>query len=129
MNREQFLRRVMAETGVHSVGEAERIARSVLLALSDDLPGDEASDMASQLPREIKGYLREHLSHAGPMQRMDMAAFAGRIQVELALDTPREAEQVSQGVFAVLKEAVSPGEMEDVAAELTPELREALTRS
>ena len=129
MNREQFLRRVMAQTGARSTGEADQIAQSVLLALSDDLPRDEARDMASQLPKEIKGYMREHLGHAGPIQHKDMAGFADRIQVELALDTSGQAEQVTRGVFAVLKEAVSPGEMEDVAAELTPGLREALIGS
>ncbi|HOR00170.1 MAG TPA: DUF2267 domain-containing protein [Anaerolineae bacterium] len=58
-----------------------------------------------------------------------MASFAGRIQGELALGTPAQAERAMQGVFAVLKEAVSPGQLQDVARELRPDLREAACSS
>ncbi len=129
MKREQFLRRVMQQTGARDAVEAEQISRSVLLALVAGLPRDEASDMASQLPKEIRGYLADYLGHGGPIQHFDLDSFAGRIQSDLSLQSQAQAEQISQGVFTVLKEAVSPGQMEDVAAELTPSLREALIRS
>jgi uncharacterized protein (DUF2267 family) len=129
VKREQFLRQVMQQTGARDEREADEFARSVLLALADDLPRDEAHDMASQLPKEMRSYVTGRLSHGGPIQHMDMATFADRIQRDLALDTPEQAQQVTRGVFAVLKAAISPGELEDVQAELSPSLREALQRS
>ncbi len=126
MDRETMLRRVMAQAGLADMAEADRVTRSVLLALTDVVPRDEVHDMASQLPKEMKDLMMGRLGQAGPVQKMGWGAFVGRVQSNLDLATPEAAERATKGVFSALRDAVSPGEMEHVEAELPLELRERL---
>jgi len=126
MDKEAFLREVKVRAGLPDTNEAEKATRAVLLALTDVLSSDEAHDMASQLPKELKGIVTGRLAQAGRVQKMSWDQLVERVQRELELSTREDAERVINGVFATLKRAVSPGEMEDVEATLPTELREHL---
>ena len=129
MDREKMLRRVMAYVDLPNEDQADRAIRAVLLALADGISSDEAHDMASQLPKEYKDLVMGRLGQRGPTQGMTWGTLIGRVQSDLGLETPEAAEWVTRGVFSALKDAVSPGEMEDVAAELSLDLRETLRRA
>ena len=60
------------------------------------------------------------------VQAMRWSDLIGRVQSELGFETPEAAERVTRSVFTALKDAVSPGEMEDVMAELPIDLRETM---
>ena len=128
MDRETILRRVMATSGMRDTEEADRATRAVLVALTGILSSDEAHDMASQLPKEFKDVVYARLGEAGTAKPVNWGTFIGRVQSDLGLNR-EEAERVTRGVFAALRDAVSPGEIEDVLAELPLELQHTLRGS
>ena len=127
MDREKILRRVMSLADMADMEQAEKATRAVLLALADTLSPDEAHDMASQLPKEFKDLVMGRLGEPGhTRQKMGWEDLINRLQSELGFETPEAAKRVVRSVFAALKDAVSPGEMEDVVAELPADLRETM---
>ncbi len=130
MDRETILRRVMSLADLTDVRQAEKATRAVLLALADTVSPVEAHDMASQLPKEFKDLVMGRLGEPGhTVQAMRWSDLIGRVQSELGFETPEAAERVTRSVFTALKDAVSPGEMEDVMAELPIDLRETMRRA
>jgi uncharacterized protein (DUF2267 family) len=121
MNKTEFMRRVQDRLGLVDMAEADSATRSVLAALGDRITDDEAKDLASQLPKDLSEFVRQRI---GPVQKMDVDTFIGRIQSDLDIDTWDHAANVATGVFSVLKDAVSEGEWEDVASHLPRELKE-----
>ena len=69
----------MARAGLSDITEAERVTRSVLLALIDVVSRDEVHDMASQLPKEMKDLMMGRLGHVGPVPEMGWGAFVERV--------------------------------------------------
>ena len=126
MDRETLLRNVQTRAGLADAKEAEKATRAVLLALADAMAPDEAHDMASQLPKEFRDLVMGRLAQRGPMQKIGWPQFVERVQRDLDLSTGEQAERVIHGIFATLKEAVSPGEMKDVEGTLPEQLREHL---
>lgn len=124
MDTNEFLRQVMHRAGSRDMREAEKQTRAVLAALTDGISHDEVVDMASQLPKEIKDFVTGREASAGPRQKIDRETLISRVQSQLGLDTPDQAEQVTRAVLSVLREAVSWGELEDVLGELSPDLRQ-----
>ncbi len=129
MEREMMLRRVMTHAGLKEMEEADGAIRSVLLALTDVVSPDEAHDMASQLPKEYKELVEGRLREGLPVAKASWGALVSRVQSDLDVETPEAAERVIRGVFSVLKDAVSPGELEDVLAELPLDVREPLRQA
>ena len=125
VDREKLLRRVMAETGLQSEETADKATRSVLIALTGVLSRNEADDMASELPREFKNLVYAHLTDAGTAKPVNWGTFFGRVQGDLGLNR-EEAERITKGVFVALSDAISPGEIEDVLAELPYDLQRIL---
>lgn len=121
MDKHQFLTEVKNELRLKDMAEAETASRSVLAALTDRITDEEANDLASQLPHDLRDFIRRR---TGPLQKMDMDTFVSRIQGDLDLETWDQAARVAAGVFAVLKRAVSPGEWEDVVSQLPRELQD-----
>ncbi len=126
MDSQTMIRRVMARVGFADPEEADRAIRSVLFALTDTVSHDEVHDMASQLPKEYKDLVMGRLGERRPVQPMAWSDLVSRVKSELGLETREAAEQVTRSVFATLKDAVSPGEIEDVLQELPLDLRETM---
>jgi len=120
VTKQEFLRRVQERLNLTDVAEAETATKVVLAATADRIRREEALDLASQLPKDFGDLVR---SRRGPLQKMDAETFIARIQGDLDIDTYQRALEVTRGVFAVIKEAVTPGEWEDVASQLPKELQ------
>lgn len=92
--------------------------RATLETLAERLVGGEAEDLASQLPRGIAEYLRTGL--AGTGQHFSVEEFFQRVSRREGVDVPK-AIYHARAVIAILYEAVSPGEMADIRAQLPAE--------
>jgi len=121
MKYDDFLKRVGERTGATSPDEAEQTAVTVLQVLSERLAGGESKDLLSQLPKELKERVRP-VPEAEPL---DPDEFVERVASELGI-SPEEARERVRGVFDVLRDAVTPGELEDVLSQLDREYAELI---
>jgi uncharacterized protein (DUF2267 family) len=113
MKYDEFMMAIQQRMGVPDRDDAEATAVSVLQALADRLTGGEADDLLAQLPEPLKKAI-DVTAEADPM-RYDQ--FVERIALELDLPEDEARERV-RAVFSVLREAVTPGEFDDVFAQL-----------
>jgi uncharacterized protein (DUF2267 family) len=103
--------------------EAERTLLFVLQSLVDRLTGEEADDLVSQLPAELK----MAITITPEAEEMSSTQFVSLVAGELNVDED-EARNRINAVFHVLKEAVTPGEYHDVLVQLPSGIAElALT--
>jgi uncharacterized protein (DUF2267 family) len=113
MKHDEFIGQVQHRARLSSRGDAQMTTRATLETLAERLAGDEADDLASQLPRGIAEYLRTGL--AGEGERFSVEEFFQRVSRREGVDLPK-AIYHARAVIAVLYEAVSQGEMADVRA-------------
>jgi uncharacterized protein (DUF2267 family) len=118
MKHDEFIGQVQHRARLSSRGEAERATRVTLETLAERLAGGEAKDLAAQLPRELGEHLRGGWSGIG--ERFSLDEFFRRVSVREGVELP-EAVFHARAVLAVLSEAVSQGEMNDVRAQLPAE--------
>ena len=118
MKHDEFIGQVQHRARVSSRGNAEIATRATLETLAERLAGGEADDLASQLPRGIAEHLRSRL--VGEGERFSVEEFFQRVSRREGVDLPK-AIYHARAVIAVLYEAVSPGEMADVHAQLPAE--------
>ncbi len=114
MDTDRFIGLVQNRAHLASTGEALRAIEATLQQLGRRLAGNEAEDLASQLPPELGHFLREE---AGEGERFDAQEYIARVSLLEGVDPPDAAFHV-RAVLSVLQEAVSPGEIEDVKAQL-----------
>jgi uncharacterized protein (DUF2267 family) len=112
MQLDEIVAHVAGRTGL-SPQNAERTTVVVLQVLCDRLTADRARDLRSQLPAPLKEAI-EIPPAPVPMARDD---FVARIVRELAVN-PEEARERICAVFAMLREAVAWGELDDVLLRL-----------
>jgi len=118
MKHDEFIGQVQHYARLSSRGDAEIATRATLQTLAERLAGGEAEDLASQLPRGIADSLRT--GFAGLGERFSVEEFFQRVSECEGVDLPK-AMYHAQAVIIVLCEAVSPGEMADVRAQLPAE--------
>jgi uncharacterized protein (DUF2267 family) len=116
MNYDKFLGKVQNQARLPTTADAVKATRATLEVLGQRLHGGEADDLASQLPSEIGLYLKQ----AEPSEAFDLDEFFKRVSQREDIDLP-DAIFHSRAVISVLTEAVTPGEIEDVRAQLTQE--------
>jgi uncharacterized protein (DUF2267 family) len=117
MRYDEFVGRVQHRARLSSLDEAVGAVRATLAVLGQRLSGGEAGDLAAQLPPEIGRYLRE----AGMSgERFGLETFFERVSEQEGMNRP-DAVHHARAVIAVLGEAVSPGEIKDVRAQLPAE--------
>jgi uncharacterized protein (DUF2267 family) len=100
----------------------KRATAAVLHALRDRLTGEEADQVAAQLPIELKDVWHEGERRDGEPVKLDLAAFCERVRRDVGLPSAREARWMILAVFAALKTQISPGEARHVMAQLPKEL-------
>jgi uncharacterized protein (DUF2267 family) len=123
MKTETFFRRVMLEAGRPDLEDARRLTAVVFHALRDRLTRDEANQVAAQLPAELKTLWRTgEVAWREPL-KMDRDEFYARVRAEAELASDREARAVTRAVFAALQDQLSPGETDDVLAQLPRDLK------
>lgn len=113
MKYEEFITHVQSVSQLDSREEAERATRATLETIKERIVGDEAGELADQLPQELGGYLRGREGENG--ETFDLQEFIQRVSEKEAVD-PIAAANHARSVFTVLQTAVTPGEFEDVRA-------------
>jgi uncharacterized protein (DUF2267 family) len=116
---DEFIRSVAEGAGI-SREEAERLTAATLQTLAERITGGEAEDLAAQLPRELKPYLTGVGEEA---ERFDIDTFVARVADRAGIDRDQALAHVG-AVFATLREAVTTGELDDIAAQLPEGLRD-----
>lgn len=124
MSTQAFYRTVRERTGQLGWEDTKEAAAVVLRALRDRLTPEEAAQAAAQLPGPLRA-----VWHAGEQPdrrpvRMDREQFYNRVRAEAGLVSTQEAEWLTLAVFAALKAKLSPGETEDILAQLPRDLKE-----
>jgi uncharacterized protein (DUF2267 family) len=119
MQYDQFIGLVQHRAQLPSQGDAVAAVRSTLETLAERLTETEAVHLAAQLPREIAAYLSRPVIG---QQALTLREFFERVSAREAVDLP-QAVYHARVVAEVLREAVSPGEIKDVLAQLPPEFQ------
>jgi len=124
MSTRAFYRRVIDETGETSREVVTRGTAAVLHALRDRLTPEEARQAVAQLPRELKLVWKEGEAPGRKPVKLSRKEFYDRVKSEAGLVSIREARFMTIGVFAALKAQLSPGEADDILAQLPSDLKE-----
>lgn len=115
-------RRVVVEAGLDDVDRGKRATAAVLHALRDRLTPEEGRHAVAQLPRELKTMWALAAAPKHPL-KVHRDAFYERVRAEAALTSLRDARAVTAAVLSALKEQLSPGEADDVRAQLPKDLK------
>lgn len=101
-----------------------RLLRTVLQALRDWLPVNEAVDLAAQLPELVRGAYYEHWRPAKcPVQNRSRKDFLARVDHAFKTDPIAFTPEVVAEVFGLLSDKVGAGEIEDVRNALPADAR------
>ena len=119
MHYDEFIHKVREYSGLDSFDEAVKITTATLETLGERLSRDEKDDISSQLPKELKDCLfrREEIT------RFIIDEFYNRVSARADVGLPHAIEQ-AKAVIRVLREAISPGELEHILHELPKEYDE-----
>lgn len=117
MNYSEFIGHVQNRGRMASEGEALTATRATLEVLGQRLAGGEPSNLGAQLPEEIARFL---MVEGGAGERFDLDEFFRRVSEREGVDLPVSVHH-ARAVIAVLQDAVSRGEIDDVRAQLPEE--------
>ncbi len=116
MEYNQFIQEVKTRAHLDNEAQALNAIESTLNTLAERILKTEADDLAAQLPREIGAYLI-----AGEYaRRFDLEDFYYKVSLRESVGQPL-AMMHARAVLSVVEQAVSPGELRDVLAELPEE--------
>ena len=119
MDYETFTRTTAERAGLPEEA-AERLEHPTLRTLADRISGGEAEDLAAQLPGPLQDDLRpprEDAEAFGVDEFVRRAAERGHVD-------PGVARTGAAAVLITVREAVTPGEFDDVLSQLPQEYRE-----
>jgi uncharacterized protein (DUF2267 family) len=120
-----WLNNIMDNMGWRERYRAYHALRTVLHALRDRLPVDQAAALAAQLPLLIRGlYYEGWHPHGKPLKERKKEEFLAHVAEAFKDDPEISAEKVTRVVFQVLVWHVTPGEIAGVKHCLPTELRE-----
>jgi uncharacterized protein (DUF2267 family) len=119
-----FYRRVIDETGETNREVVKRGTAAVFHALRDRITPEEAEQAVAQLPRDLKRLWEEGDEPGRKPVKLNRREFYDRVKLEAQLASIREARLLTLGVFAALKAQLSPGEGDDIWAQLPRDLKE-----
>jgi len=129
MRARQMYSRVGVEAGIDTLEEARRATTAVLHALRDRLTREEAAHAAAQLPGELQALWRSGQPDLDRPLKLHRPEFLERVRVQAGLVSTTQAEQVTDAVFAALKEQLSGGEADDIMAQLPHDLKHQWARA
>lgn len=115
----EMARRVQELAGLASREEAERALTATLQTLGERVTGGEITDLLEQLPDQATFNLPQ--GAATRTEAFTLDTFLERIAARTGSDVAG-AQRIAQAVLAVIREAVSPGELEDLQAQLPDEI-------
>lgn len=132
MNKDIFIKKVMEQAHIEDKNAAERGIQIVFSLLSYRLTEQEQSDVAAQLPEDLRRMWKNRV-WAPNYFRLSGKRLKYRHKIELMSlvdneikreNLPLHAESITTAVFHTLKELISTGESEEIAMMLPGELRE-----
>jgi uncharacterized protein (DUF2267 family) len=100
--------------------QAESVARATLRTLADRITAGEAQDLAAQLPNPLKEDLRKDRDEA---EAFDVDEFLRRVRERAHVDEST-ARTGAVATMVTVREAVTPGEFDDITSQLPQEYRE-----
>jgi uncharacterized protein (DUF2267 family) len=118
---DQFIASVAEKAGLPR-GKAEALTHAALRVLSERISGGEAEDLREQLPKPLRVDLIPPQEEA---QGFGADEFARRVAQRTGIPES-EAGAAVMAVLATLRNAVSPGEFQDVLSQLGREFAELL---
>ena len=118
MKYNEFIARVADGVGV-SESVAQELARAVLATLAERITGGEARDLAEQLPLPLQNSLLPAQEEA---EAFDFVEFVRRVADRTGTDFS-VAEMAVNVVLATLRDAVTPGEFDDVISQLPDDFK------
>ena len=124
MKYDEFIKHVQSIAHLDSREEAELATSATLEIIKERIVGNEAKDLAAQLPLKLGGYLRGREGENG--QHFDLEEFIRRVSEKEGVEPTAAALHV-RAVFAVLQSAVSPGEFADLQVNLSDDYAELFT--
>ena len=118
----EFLRRVedqiyATQPATQTQRAAEQAITATLETLSERLTGGEANDLAAQLPEELKAPLQRSGEEG---ERFSLEEFYNRVAEREGVDI-ETARNDASSVMSVLRVAVTPGQLDDLMAQLPSE--------
>ena len=117
MQYQEFVERVENRIEPENTGASGTAIAATLDTLSERISGGEASDLAAQLPTELKGQLTASSEEA---EEFPLDEFYRRVAERENLSVP-DATLHAQAVVRTLREATSGGEMDDIRSQLPGE--------
>lgn len=121
MKYDEFIKHVQTLAQLDSRDEAERATRATLETIKERIVGNEASQLAAQLPSEFAKCLRGREGEDG--QHFPIEEFYRRVSEKEGLE-PTAIPIHVRAVFSVLQAAVTPGEFADVRANFSQDYEE-----
>lgn len=117
----KFLTDVQSAAQLESAAAAQNAVSATLAVLKHRIVGDEASQLADQLPEEIGQHLRGVEGTGG--EPFGISEFYQRVAEVGDIDIMQTPMQV-KAVFLAMNNMVSPGEFEDVKQNLPKDYSE-----
>ena len=137
-----FLDKVIANTNLETVNEAQTATKVVFRILRDLLPREEVDKLADELrgeeapnaDMEIKDLFKDtnpmvsFFSYISPIQQLNISkdTFMLRLNQEGAIRHDTDAEAVTKAVFSATKDEISSEQIENVAKCISDEELRAL---
>jgi uncharacterized protein (DUF2267 family) len=118
VNYDEFIGRVAQNVGV-SDAEADKLTWATLATLAERISGGEARDLAAQLPLPLQNAL---LPASEEAEGFSFEEFVRRTAERAGTD-PLVAETAVDAVLAILRDAVTPGEFDDVLSQLPQDFK------
>jgi uncharacterized protein (DUF2267 family) len=116
MQYDEFIALVSERTGLFE-GEAVALTRATLATLAERISGGEARDLAAQLPGPLQDALLPTKEEA---EAFSFDEFVRRV-AERSGHVTSESDVIA--VMATLRDAVTPGEFDDVLSQLPNEFQ------
>ncbi len=113
MRYEEFISSVAQRTGLFE-GDAVALTRATLTTLAERISGDEARDLAARLPFPLQDALLPAKEEA---EAFSFDEFVNRVAERSRRDSA-VSEQAVSAVVATLRDAVTPGQFDDVLSQL-----------
>jgi uncharacterized protein (DUF2267 family) len=126
MGYNEVVKDVQSVAQLDSREAAENAIRATFQTLKERILGNEASELADQLPEEIGQYLRGSEGSNGDHFKLE--EFYRRVAEKGNIEQT-QAPQQAKAVFAAVNKTVTPGEFDDVRSNLSDDYDELFAAS
>jgi len=132
MNKDEFIKKVMEQAGIDDKKVAEKGIQIVFSLLSHRLLDDESSDVAAQLPEDLKRiwnndvWITNFFKLSGKrLKYRHRTELLSLVENEILRDRlPLHSEKITKAVIHTLKQQITTGESEDIIAQLPEEIKD-----